>query len=58
MIRDMWEFIPTWTKIVFVVWLPLAVGGTAYTIYECGFFNSMLLGDKAIIAAMTGMCND
>lgn len=58
MFKEMWDYMPTWVKIVFVVWFLLAIGGTTYTINKCGFAEAMMLGNGGMYAAMMGMCND
>jgi hypothetical protein len=58
MFKEMRGYTPTWMKVLVIVWLPLAIGGAAYTISKCGFIQSLLMGDGALFAAYTGMCDD
>lgn len=58
MFKEMWGYMPTWMKVLVIVWLPLAIGGAAYTISECGFARAVMLGNGGMYAAMMGMCND
>ena len=58
MFKEMWDYTPTWVKVLTIVWLLLGVGGATYTISKCGFIQSLLMGDGALFVAYTGMCDD
>jgi hypothetical protein len=58
MFKEMWDHTPTWVKVLAIVWLLLGVGGAAYTISKCGFIQSWLMGDNALLFAYSGMCDE
>jgi hypothetical protein len=57
MFKDLWNVVPTW----FIVWTVIIViiGSVTltYTIQKCGFVQTMLLGNGAVYAAYSGMCD-
>lgn len=57
MIRDLWDQIPTWFKIVSAIVLILGIASTVYTFKECGM-KALFLGNGGFYAAISGMCNE
>lgn len=58
MFKELWNFLPTWYKIVMVVFLIMAIPMAVYTINKCGFVRTAMLGNGATYAAFAGMCDD
>jgi hypothetical protein len=55
MLRDFWEVIPTWIKVLWVIFLVAGVAAAVYTFKECGT-KALFLGNGGLYAAATGMC--
>ena len=48
--------IPTWFKILFVVFFVMGISSAVIIFQECGA-KALLFGNGAAMAAMTGMCD-
>ena len=55
MLKDLWDQIPTWYKIVFAFFTILSIAATIYTFKECGT-KAFFLGNGGFYAAISGMC--
>lgn len=57
MLRDFWGEIPTWIKVLWVIFLVASIAATVYTFKECGA-KALFLGNGGFYAAVTGMCDE
>jgi hypothetical protein len=55
--KNLWREIPTWFKIVTVLWLAVGISALAYSVNKCGISKTFLLGNGALYAAANGMCD-
>jgi hypothetical protein len=58
MLKAMWNDIPTWYKIASVLTLIVGISAFAYSASKCGIGKTFLLGNGALYAAVTGMCDE
>ena len=55
--KSTWNYIPTLYKIVIVLTLIAGISAFVYSSSKCGIGKTFLLGNGALYAAVTGMCD-
>ncbi len=53
----MWNNAPTWFKFWLIFCLVAGISAFAYSVNKCGIGKTFLLGNGALYAAATGMCD-
>ena len=54
----LWNYTPTWYKIASFLMLIVGISAFAYSVSKCGIGKTFLLGNGALYAAVTGMCDE